>query len=160
MCFADRKIIYVDMDDTLCDYRSSFELSKQQFPTIEFPQSTLGFFSELAPLPYAIETFHWLSNQIEFVVFILSAPSVFNAHSYIEKRLWVEKHLGFEAVSRLIISPNKGLNKGHYLIDDAAQGRGQEFFDGEFVHFGVAPFKNWLDIKEYFNELVMKIRAK
>ena len=46
-----------------------------------------------------------------------------NPLCYIEKRLWVEAHLGFDVVNRLIISAHKGLNKGHFLIDDNVEGR-------------------------------------
>ena len=39
---------------------------------------------------------------------------------------YIEDHLGFEMVEKLIISGHKGLNKGDYLIDDYNSGKGQE----------------------------------
>ena len=53
-------------------------------------------------------------------------------------------------VRKLIISPNKGLNKGDYLIDDNKSGRGQENFEGELIHFGTEGLYNWAEILVYF----------
>jgi hypothetical protein len=56
---------------------------------------------------------------------------------------WVEDHLGFEAVKRLIISPDNSLLRGHVLIDDHAAGRGQEHFVGELIVFGSPACPDW-----------------
>lgn len=82
-------------------------------------------------------------------LYILTAPSVKNPLCYVEKREWVEKYLGMEMVERLIISPNKGLNKGDYLIDDNDYGRGQELFEGELIKFGSEPYADWEAVVEY-----------
>jgi 5'(3')-deoxyribonucleotidase len=110
-----QKLLYIDMDDVLCDYSGAFKLIKDQQPEIKFPQSIPGFFEHLVPMANAIESFLNLSNQ--FDVHILSAPSVFNPLSYTEKRIWVENNLGFDFVHKLILATNKGLLKGDYLID-------------------------------------------
>ena len=81
-------------------------------------------------MPNAIEVYNWIDNQPEFDVYILTAPSIRNPHCYSEKRILVEKWLGFGAVKKLIITPNKDLNKGDYLIDDNSCGKGQENFEG------------------------------
>ena len=80
-------IIYVDMDDTLCDFRSAYTKHRQDYPEIPYPQSTPGFFQHLKPLQHAIESFHWLREQPHFDVFILTAPSVKNPQqlTYITK---------------------------------------------------------------------------
>jgi len=80
---------------------------------------------------------------MNFDPYILTAPSTKNPMSYTEKRVWVEKHLGMEMVERLIISPNKSLLKGHYLIDDNIEGKGQEGFEGEVLQYGSALYPNW-----------------
>ncbi|MGB1457883.1 hypothetical protein [Spongiibacter marinus] len=82
------------------------------------------------PLPGAIDTYHWLNNNPNSDVYILTAPSVDNSHCYSEKRDWVEKYLGLSVVENLTISPHKNLNDGHYLIDDMASGKGQDQFKG------------------------------
>jgi 5'(3')-deoxyribonucleotidase len=64
------------------------------------------------------------------------------------KRLWVEKHLGKNAYKRLILSHNKQLNIGDFLIDDrTANGAGQ--FTGEHIHFGTGKWKDWKSTLDY-----------
>lgn len=140
------KIIYVDMDDVLCDYSEKYRQSKKNCPQIAYPQSQKGFFTALAAKEGAIAAMKALLADDRFEPYILTAPSVKNPNCYTEKRLWVERHLGMEYVNRLIISPNKGLNLGPYLIDDNITGKGQEGFQGEILQFGKSPYKNWADI--------------
>lgn len=45
--------------------------------------------------------------------------------------IWIKEYLGFDMLEKLILSHNKGLNKGHYLIDDHISGKGQEKFEGK-----------------------------
>lgn len=147
---AEKVIIYVDLDDTLCAYEKAYECSVIQHPEIQYPQSQKGFYQSLAPLAGAISVFKWLCGQSNFEVYILTAPSLYNPLCYSEKRLWVEQHLGFEHVHRLIISYHKNLLKGDYLIDDRIEGRGQESFGGVVIQYGSDQFKNWIDVKDYF----------
>lgn len=151
-----KKIIYVDMDFVLCDYASGFAEHQQRFPELRFPQSQPGLYLNLKPIQGAIDVYCWLTQQPELKMFILTSPSLKNPHSYSEKRLWVEHHLGFEAVNNLIITPNKGLNRGDYLIDDNATGKGQEQFEGQLLQFGTNEFPNWQSIRSYF-EVKLKI---
>jgi 5'(3')-deoxyribonucleotidase len=140
------------MDHTLCDFSSSYLRYKREFPGIEFPHSIPGFFTGLEPMPNAIEVYQWLEDHIDIDLYILTAPSVRNPNSYTEKRLWVEEHLGIDSAYKLIISPNKGLNIGHYLIDDYIEGKGQENFQGQVLQFGSNKFPGWQSIKSYFIE--------
>ena len=80
--------------------------------------------------------------------YILTAPSLYNPLSYTEKRLWVEDHLGFAWVKRLIISPDKSLLIGDVLVDDHREGHGQENFKGRLIHFGSPKFHNWAQVIE------------
>ena len=145
-----QKLLYIDMDDVLCDYSGAFELIKDQQPEIEFPQSVPGFFEHLDPMANAIDSFLNLSDQ--FDVHILSAPSVFNPLCYTEKRIWVENNLGFDFVHKLILATNKGLLKGDYLIDDYIAGRGQEIFEGELIHFGSSQYPDWTAVVQYLTD--------
>ncbi len=143
-------IIYVDMDDVICDYSRSHEKALKMNPHIKYPQSQYGFFRTLPAILGALNSVEYLNFQKEFDVYILTAPSIKNPLCYIEKRLWVEDNLGIEMVKKLIISPNKGLNKGDYLIDDHTSGKGQENFEGEILKFGSKNFNNWEQILNYF----------
>lgn len=145
-----QKIIYVDMDDTLCDYSSQYSLYQAQFPDVKFPQSVVGFFEKMVPKPDAIEVAQALYDHEHYKVYILTAPSLYNPPCYSEKRLWVEGHLGFQWVERLIIANDKSLLKGDYLVDDHIEGRGQEKFEGELIHFSSDKFPDWKAVGDYF----------
>ena len=143
-----QKILYIDMDDVLCDYTSAYQMIKDEQSEIEFPQSVPGFFENLVPKVNAVDSFLQLTDS--FDVHILSAPSVYNPLCYTEKRLWVENHLGFEFTHKLILATNKGLLKGDYLIDDYIAGRGQVNFEGDLIHFGSDEYPDWRSIMKHF----------
>lgn len=145
-------LIYVDINDTLTDYSGAYAWAQRTYPELTYPQSVPGFFHQLACFTGAIETVHWLDAQPEVDVYILSAPSIYNPHSYTEKRLWVEDNLGFGWTRRLILSPDKGLLKGDYLIDDKVSGCGQELFEGQVLHFGSVTYLDWDRVQAFFRE--------
>ena len=153
-------VVYVDMDDCLCDYNGAYTTYKSKHPSTPFPQSISGFFLSLKPLPGAIESIHWLASIEYLDVYILSAPSILNPLCYTEKRLWVEQNLGFEFVNRLILSPHKHLNVGDYLIDNNTSGKGQELFQGKLVHFGSDTFPNWASVRAYFEQVIAKAKNR
>src|SRR5210317_2504780 len=139
--------IYVDMDDVLCDFMGAYHEAIKRQPQIVYPQSQYGFFRNLEPIDGAKSIFKLLSKY--FDVWILTAPSIYNPMCYTEKREWVETHLGFDVVERLIISPNKSLLIGDYLIDDIAEGKAkQEAFQGTLIQFGSDEFPDWLSVLE------------
>ena len=148
----EKKIIYIDMDGVLCDYGQAHKEALRINPKIKYPQSQYGFFRKLRPVNGGIESVNFLNKSEIFEIYILTAPSIRNPLCYIEKRLWIEDYFGLEMVKRLIISPNKGLNKGDYLIDDNIIGKGQENFEGELLQFGSEEFRNWNQILEFFKE--------
>jgi len=144
-----KQVIYIDMDDVLCNFSKAHKNALETNPAIGFPQSQYGFFRKLEPMEGAIESVDYLLKQAKFDVYILTAPSIHNPSCYTEKREWVEEHLGMEMVKRLIISPHKGLNKGDYLIDDHVSGKGQENFEGKLIHFGSDDFPDWKKVIHY-----------
>jgi 5'(3')-deoxyribonucleotidase len=139
--------IYVDLDDTMCDYSTAFHDAIKRNPDIKQPQSQYDFFRKLKPIKDAIESFLKLSNY--FDVWILTRPSMKNPLCYTEKRIWVEENLGYSWVERLIISPDKSLLKGHYLIDDHYW----KDFEGEKILFGSEEFPDWKSVMEYFEKI-------
>lgn len=142
-------IVYIDMDDVLCDFTGAFNRDLEINPGIKYPQSQYGFFTKLLPLSGAVEGVHALLASDKYEPYILTAPSVKNPLCYTEKRVWVDKHLGFDMVNRLIISPDKSLLKGSYLIDDNDTSNFQSKFEGELLHFGTSQYPNWLAIRDY-----------
>lgn len=147
--------IYVDMDDTLCNYSKHYSRVKHEYPDIEYPQSIAGFFRGIAPLPHAVETFRWLFDHPRTDVSILTAPSLKNVHCYSEKAQWVVHHLGEDVLPKLIISNEKHKNIGDWLIDDCLTGRGQERFKGQHIHFGSNAFPDWLAVKKFFQQQIL-----
>jgi 5'(3')-deoxyribonucleotidase len=125
-------IVYIDLDDTICNYRKRYEELKIR-EGITYPQSLPNFYTFMKPIDGAIDAvreIHMLHSM-----YILTAPSPYNLHTYSGKAQWVEKYLGFEILKNLIICPNKGLLKGDVLIDDRISGYGQEYFSGEIIKF-------------------------
>ena len=141
--------IFIDMDDTLCDFQGAYQQAIKDNPGIQFPQSQIDFFRSLKPLHGAIDAMQWMLAQPHLDPHILTAPSIKNPACYMEKRLWVSDHLGDEWLDRLHISPRKDFFDGHILIDDCATGRGQDQFKGMHIHFGQDNFLNWSDVVEY-----------
>ncbi|NCG08090.1 MAG: 2-C-methyl-D-erythritol 4-phosphate cytidylyltransferase, partial [Verrucomicrobia bacterium] len=59
--------------------------------------------------------------MFRFDSYILSTAPWGNPTAWSDKLEWVKKHLGEVAKKRLILSHNKQLNKGDYLIDDRSR---------------------------------------
>lgn len=154
--------ICIDMDDVLCNFSKAYATSKLENPDVKWQHSLPNFFENLEPIEGGIEMYHWLNNY--FTVYILTAPSVHNPLNYTEKRNWAEKHLGFDSLYSLILSPDKGMIRGDYLIDDNIDGKGQESFKGQLIHFGqihtdsktAIPMYDWSIVKAYFENIIMR----
>ena len=135
--------VFVDMDDVLTAFRPAFEAARSAEPASLWPQATPGFFSALDPVQDSVRGMHVLDALGGVDVHILTAPSPRNPHSYSEKRLWIEQHLGYRFVKRLHISPRKDLFKWDLLIDDNEKGKGQENFEGSLIKFGSDFCRDW-----------------
>jgi 5'-nucleotidase len=144
-------IIYIDMDDVLCDYSGAHKKALEANPVMAIPQSQFGFYQKLNPLPGAVAAMKSLYGSPAYTPYILTAPSTRNPFSYTEKRVWVEEWLGYDFVDRLIICSHKGLLKGDILIDDNHCGRGQESFEGKLIHFGSTKFPDWESVCRELN---------
>ena len=142
----DKTIIYIDMDDVLCDYGFSHLKYKREFPNIKFPQSMEGFFFNLKPIKDSVETVKKIISSNIYDPYVLTAPSTHNPISYMEKRIWIENYFDYNFTKKLIICSNKGLLKGDLLIDDNIEGRGQESFEGKIIHFGSSDFPDWQSV--------------
>ena len=78
---------FVDMDGVLCDFFGAFKDVRRKDPNFKFPQSRIGFFKNLEPMPDAIESFNKLKEHYD--VWILTRPSFKNINCFNEKAEWV-----------------------------------------------------------------------
>ena len=134
----NKEIIYIDLDGVIVDIEkyinrtfSKDYISEHGIGNIVDMHPKVFYDSE--PIEGAIKSFHELSKKYE--VYILSTAPWNNPEAWTAKRIWVEKHLGEVAYKRLILTHNKGLLRGDYLIDDRIKYIGQfEGAGGETVH--------------------------
>lgn len=143
-----KKILYIDMDNVLVDFPSAFtklddDIKKQYENNLD---DIPNIFSMMEPLAGAIEAYQILSKQ--FDTYILSTAPWNNPSAWSDKLLWVKKYLGEYVHKRLIISHNKHLNSGDYLIDDRLK-NGVDKFKGEHIYFGQGKFQTWNDVLNY-----------
>jgi 5'(3')-deoxyribonucleotidase len=141
-----KKIIYIDLDNTIADYvgaANEMNISLNEAKRIE------GFFRNLKPMPFAIESYNKLSEH--FNVYILSTAPWSNPHALIEKMEWVKEYLP-NAYKNVIFSHHKDLNIGDYLIDDSIKNGAAEF-TGEHIQIHSDKFPNWNSVIKYiFNK--------
>lgn len=149
-------VVFIDMDDVLCDYAKAHKQHLLVHPEVTYPQSQYGFFTSLEPIEGGVENVKLLINDNRFSPYILTSPSYMNPLCYTEKRVWIERYFGLEFTQRLIISADKSLMKGDVLIDDNAQGNGQEKFDGTLIQFGTAEYPSWTKVMKRLIDLVSK----
>ena len=142
------KIVYVDMDSVLVNFQSGIDALTEEERTAfkDDLDDVPGIFSKMKPVDGAIEAYEKLTKH--FDVYILSTAPWNNPSAWTDKLLWVQEHLGDQAHKRLILSHNKNLNAGDFLIDDRTA-NGAEEFKGEHIHFLSEKFKNWNDVLNY-----------
>lgn len=150
---AGKKILYIDMDNTLVDFSVRLEgidqriLDKFHDRHDEIP----GVFAVMPPVAGAIEAFNELSQL--FDTYILSTAPWSNPSAWLHKIEWVHLHFGDDEASpaykRLILSHHKDLNRGDFLIDDRPKKNGAGKFTGDVIHFGSDGIGGWDAVLEY-----------
>ena len=142
------KVCFVDMDNVLVDFPSGIDRISDQDRAIykDRLDEVPGIFGLMSPLEDAINSFHKLSHTYD--TYILSTAPWENPSAWSDKLLWVQKYLGIVAHKRLILSHNKNLNYGDYLIDDRTK-NGADSFPGEHIHFGTTAFPDWKSVCDY-----------
>jgi 5'-nucleotidase len=150
-----RKTLYIDMDNVLVDFRSGMSACDpallEQFK--ECPDEIPGLFGLMQPMPGAIAAYNELSEL--FDTYILSTAPWKNPTAWSDKLEWVKRHLGALAYKRLILSHNKHLSRGHYLVDDRPNNGAEAFGDvpgQEWIHFGHGHHKDWPEVVAYLIE--------
>ena len=105
-----------------------------------------GIFALMDPMTGAIEAVHRLAEKYD--VYILSTAPWNNPSAWADKVSWVSRYLDDVLHKRLILSHQKDLLKGDYLIDDRDK-HGADTFEGEWIQFGTEPFKDWEAVLRY-----------
>lgn len=143
--------ILVDMDGVIVDFEAWFLARWQALhpdkPYIEIKNRTLfyvsdeypieyrkfvhailqekGFFENMPPVPGGIQALREM-EQLGWEVFICTSPLIRYENCVVEKFAWVEKHLGAEWVGKLILTSDKTIIQGDFLIDDNPKITGAE----------------------------------
>lgn len=136
-------IFLVDMDGVLADFetaffeavktvpelngvvtresRKSFDFEKdypeELTPSIKSVYHKKGFYLNLPEIPGAIAGVRKLKS-LGHTVIICTAPLTLYRHCVLEKYRWIDVHLGMEFVKSMIVTKDKTLVVGNYLIDD------------------------------------------
>ena len=135
-----KRILYIDMDDTLVDFSAKLE---QVHPVVremyrDRDDEIPGVYALAPPVEGALDAFRELSALFE--IYILSTGPWKNPAAWQHKVEWVHLHLGMAdgtpAYKRLILSHHKELNRGDFLVDDRPCHNGAEAFEGEVIWFG------------------------
>ena len=121
--------------------------------------NTSGFWENIPIYDKAAKVMERLCKKHD--VFIVSAPWLDAPDCYIQKRKWVEKHLPFFDVSKIIFTSHKYLLQGDIMIDDCP-----EHIINNKCRWTIKmwyPFNenipgmdaaNWDDIEEYVKNIV------
>jgi len=146
----EKKTVFVDLDDTACNFSKQVSVYKSRFPNVIYPQSQTGFFSTMEPVSGFLEAWNTLSEYYDLR--FLTRPSIYNLSCYGEKAQWVRDNVGdgsANILEKLNICPDKSIVVGDYLIDDWDI-HGQTEFKGEFIHFGRQEgCRTWKEVTEY-----------
>lgn len=145
-----KAILHIDMDCVLADFCKGAEEHgfdrNMKAPPCMYEQ---GFFLDLKPVEGSLKAVRALIGSGLYDINILTQPLAYSPISYTEKVMWIGKWFP-ELLEKIIMTQDKTLIKGQYLIDDNLKWQG---FEGRFVHFD--PLKDskrvWEDI---VNELL------
>jgi len=146
---VEKKILYIDMDGVLVNFQSGIdrltEAEKIEYKDQE--KNAPHIFSKMEPIEGAIEAYKMLAEKYD--TYILSTAPWNNETALGDKVAWAKRYLGDTIYKRLILSHNKNLNMGHYLIDDRPHKNGAADFKGELIHFRSEKFPDWNSVLDF-----------
>lgn len=143
------------MDNVLVDFNSSKRIPKNEKHIVHHPAIyEKGFFRELLPMPGAINFVQRIIKFDNFDIYIATQPVAKNSESYKEKVEWISEHFPV-LLDKIVMTQNKLLLKGDFLIDDNAKWRD---FDGEFILFD--PNHSILEFEDVERALARKNSTK
>lgn len=152
-----KRIVYVDMDGVLVDFRSAFaHISPEVLREYEGREDDIpGIFAVMEPMDGAIDAYRELSGL--FDAYILSTAPWKNPSAWSDKLEWVQRHLGDVAYKRLILTHHKDLNRGDYLIDDRDK-RGADSFGDRLILFRSEKYPDWSAVMEHMRQEALAAR--
>jgi len=153
-------IILLDMDDVLADFdgefftrwraqypdkpyiakedRKIFGLDEEYPPELKDLVKSVytapGFCKSLPPIPGSLEAVLEMKQE-GHDVFICTAPLSKYENCVLEKYEWTEKHLGREWTKKIILTKDKTLVRGDFLIDDNPDIKGIATPSWEYIIF-------------------------
>jgi 5'(3')-deoxyribonucleotidase len=137
------------MDGVLVDFTSAIDLIDSD--TYQKYESELdnvpGIFSKMKPDEDMVDLYNKLDSDDRFDCYVLSTAPWDNPTAWCDKLEWIKKYLP-SAHKKLILSHNKNLNKGDYLIDDRTKNGAGEF-DGVLLLYGTYGLETALSIENY-----------
>lgn len=104
-------------------------------PLIEDIQNAPGLYRSLKPISGGLESLREMSEE-GHDVFICTSPLTNYKNCVLEKYEWVDEHLGIGWVRRMILTKDKTLVKGEFLIDDRPDVIGAAVPEWEHILFG------------------------
>ncbi|MDW8260400.1 MAG: 5'-3'-deoxyribonucleotidase [Gammaproteobacteria bacterium] len=136
-------LVLVDQDNVLADFDAAFRARwNERYPQAPFVSaerrrswnpvddlpaeyraagvalySAQGFFRSLAPIAGAVPALQAML-ELGWNVRICTAPIIAYHHCVREKFEWVEEHLGADWVRRIVLTADKTVVHGDWLIDD------------------------------------------
>lgn len=103
--FEERKTFYVADQYPAEEKSNIFEILTEK-----------GLYFSLEPIPGSFEALNEMKEVSS--VYICTSPLTSNPYCLQEKNDWVKKFMGTEWLQKLIITKDKTLVRGNYLIDD------------------------------------------
>ena len=136
-------LVLVDQDNVLADFDAAFRAHwRDRYPDLpcvepaarrafnpvdDLPReyreagielySSSGFFQSIPPIAGAYSALHSML-ELGWNVRICTSPIARYRHCIAEKFSWVEEHLGVEWVRRIVLTSDKTLVHGDWLVDD------------------------------------------
>lgn len=145
----EKKRLFIDMDGCIVDFVSGIWALNEdayRFWHGRYDEHPM-IFEMMKPMPGAIGAYKELCKHYD--VYTLSTSPWDNPNAASQKIAWMKKYLPEESYKRVILSHNKHLCHGDYLIDDRLVNGAAEF-PGEHLHFGKGNrFPDWDSILEY-----------
>ena len=151
-----KKIVYIDLDGVVANFEKGIQDHPLRTKT-GYQGSNVdmlpGIFENLEPIKDAIESVNELLDTPQFDVYFLSTAPWNNPEGWMHKRLWIDQHFETKKIrKRLILSHQKHLMIGDYLIDDR-KFNGASEFKGEWIHFGSDSFPDWDSVLDYLDKV-------
>ena len=153
----ERPRILIDMDGVIADFakkRDEMKSKGSKLKDNEF-EDIPGFFIDLKVIPGAIEAFNRLYKF--FDIYIVSTAPWGNDSANSDKKIWLVNNFGPKIKKRLILTHNKALIIGDYIIDDRTK-NGVVLSAAEHIHFGSTEFPNWEAVMKFFNAIIEEIK--